>query len=146
MQYWGQPFEANGLFRDGSVEMTIGSVYKSGCIRDGYYYGLNANNEDFPIEECSIKLKPLALISDEDALMVSEIVRGKNIPDEDKEEITRNKHHYTEEFCQRGARPVPTWPHGIIIAADYLRSRGYALPYGEYSVDQLVEAGIFNLI
>lgn len=37
-------------------------------------------------------------------------------------------------------------PASILEIADWLRSRGYALPWGPYSVEQLVEAGIFKII
>lgn len=33
----------------------------------------------------------------------------------------------------------------VIKLIDFLRSRGYAMPYGPYSVEQLVEAGIYKL-
>lgn len=34
----------------------------------------------------------------------------------------------------------------VVESSDFLRSKGYAMPYGEYSVEDLIQAGIYKLI
>ncbi len=95
---------------------------------------------DVFIEFLSIELKPLGGISDEDLKQITSIAQKKYTAGELTRlfELMEAVRHGEAEFNH-------FWPHCIMEITDYLRSRGYALPWGEYSVDQLVEAGIFKL-
>lgn len=105
--------------------------------------------------EWFIELKSLSTITNEDAIGVAKIMYG---PDGD----------FDIEFNSSGLTSVSPfglpcytdtinicWDGNIsyerakslqvIEATDYLRSKGYALPAFGYSVDELVEAGVFKL-
>ncbi len=84
-----------------------------------------------------INVKPLGRISDEDLIQIA-------------------KHHYAHEKLQtremgklflentvtNSTRKTQLW---TAIDLDFLRKQGYAMEYGPWSVEQLVEFGIFKL-
>jgi hypothetical protein len=78
-----------------------------------------------------IELTPLSDISDEDLNHLSEIL-GVIYPENFVNSIVENSSY--------GANPT-----NCIGAIDYLRSKGYALPYMDYSISYLVENGIIKL-
>lgn len=80
-------------------------------------------------------VKPLSKISDEDAIAVSEMMGYKvNLVGGGK------------KITERMLRDWNTWARVTGNVIDHLRSRGYALPYGNWSVKELVEFGIFKLV
>ena len=92
--------------------------------------GWNLAHPDF-----YLALKPLSAISDEDAKEIGKILEYR------KDEmllIGRSvaigfEHNFVEKGCN------------VLEVADFLRSRGYALPAYGYSVDDLVNEGVFKL-
>ncbi len=87
-----------------------------------------------------LRLKSLDKISDNDCVQVA-LIAG--VPDSNAADPFEGKQIIGD--YKTGANPTITpgeW--GEII--DFLRSRGYALPYGEYSVDDLLQAGVYKLI
>ena len=75
-----------------------------------------------------IELTPLEQISDEHKVELSKILsNGKN-------ELTINT-----------ALNGSEWKHFNYYATQYLQSKGYALPYMDYSVSDLVENGTIRL-
>ncbi len=97
--------------------------------------GKYAINEDcFPLGTKSyLELKPLSKITDEDALEVANII-SRTIHDSiSKELVTYYKEDILKDpevFCFANFQTV-----------DFLRSRGYALSFLEYSVEDLVSFG-----
>ena len=84
------------------------------------------NDEDF--KYWKVYLKPLSDISDEHKVELSKILsNGKN-------ELTINTAFNGSE-----------WKHLNYYATQYLQSKGYALPYMDYSVDDLVELEVIIL-
>jgi len=82
-------------------------------------------------------LKPLSQISDEDAveaLRIFKIEDARLFPDNCADPSL-------DEFKEQ-IEDMPV----ITSIADYLRSHGYALPYMNWSVSELVEAGVFKLV
>jgi len=120
-QYWGQQvlcFEGRAYSHKG---MTVGRTIKPEI---GTYY---------------IELKPLSAITDEDAveiLKICEFTLG-NLQDDDfrfmsdvknwVESVFSFTHNYTTSNC--------------LWASDFLRSRGYALPYNGLSVENQISYG-----
>lgn len=83
-----------------------------------------------------LKLKPLTAITDEDAVIVCEI--GGAIFSQISQKANAGKRLIWDYFdhirCNvRGSE----WIH----IADFLRSRGYLIPFRNYSTDQILEMG-----
>lgn len=86
--------------------------------------------------ECVLNLKPLSQISDEDAIEVG-MMNGC------KEE---NSREFTVSF---GKATVNQWMHKFPLnsfTSDYLRSKGYALPWIGLSVEEMVQSGWIKLV
>lgn len=79
-----------------------------------------------------LEVKSLSSITDEDAIEVSNICKSK----------------YTGEMDER-VENIKKWARmyarGSLEISDYLRSKGYALPYMDWSVDELVAEGVFKM-
>lgn len=110
---------------------------------------------DFFFSEWSILVKPLARISDEDFKKLGELAgwksSGFNCRGLDLAifawgfdiKITKDKVVFTygenyHDPCSKKSEHL--W------AYDFLRERGYALPYKNWSVKELVEFGIYELV
>ena len=115
-------------------------------------------------QECSLELKPLSQISDEDAIEVAKLVspmlfegRGKNgghYIDKSETWWYSVKHNgktlmvdidldgYVFEYDEVDEYKRPS---RSLMGTDYLRSKGYALPYMDLSVEDLVEYGWVKL-
>ncbi len=142
MQYPGQPFITHLV--SGPVEIkTINGVFLSNKT-PGFW--VVAGNEDirFLILNCSILLKPLKDISDDDAIAVAAI--GGRTEDDFSEGLPAII-KWGKSLAATLIEGYPEWkPIELQQTLDFLRSRGYALPYGQWSVDELVQCGIFKII
>ena len=87
-------------------------------------------------EDAILLLKPLLLISDEDAIEVVEIVKALGIVSS----AMREPQKFLEPMKQGKGTT-----HVVAPVVDYLRSKGYALPYLNYSVQDLVLMGWIKL-
>lgn len=106
-------------------------------------------------EKTYLVLKPLSTISDEDAIYVAKIIE----PTWKSPVIT-----YNDSKCVSIGRNRPNYGHTIdlysdgtlyceykydsdcfLMAYDYLRSKGYALPYMGLSVEKIIEYGWIKL-
>ena len=105
-------------------------------ILESMYY------DDKIITHCCVKLKPLSQISDEDAIEVAKyrykdpkymtfLNIGKSII---RDYLNRGLADNNGMFCLE------------LFEIDYLRSKGYALSYLYYSIDDLVKLGVYKLI
>lgn len=82
--------------------------------------------------------KSLADITDEDAEKVGEIIRFRP--------AMRNGRSWVMDCLVKYKTPIVNHhPLYIQQAIDFLRSRGYALPHGEYSVEDLVRGGFYQI-
>ncbi len=145
MQYWGQKFK----FMNESEIYTI-----CGCVN---FHGWNVipdvnshNQRHFAIKSVSILVKPLEKISTADCREVFKIAFGDYI---EKLDPKRHPYGYTgsdhDEVATKlvkdylfGRNPVPMTQSLV----DSLREMGYALSYKEFSVENLVQIGIYKLI
>ncbi len=90
-----------------------------------------------------ISVKPLSAITDEDAIEVTKIAyKGRwDLPPDEKQLLVLGKQAVRDLFFNHGSFPMS---HNFFIF-QYLQSKGYALPYLNYSVEELVEAGVYLL-
>jgi len=115
--------------------MYYNQMYES----DGYEYCLTGERLDNVLcgEKSKLILKPLSVISDEDAIEVTKIVYGTATPTQQiliKEGIK----DFFEQKWNIGLKEMTK-------VLQYLQSKGYALPYGDYSVEDLVGLGVIKL-
>ncbi len=95
-------------------------------------------NDDF------LELKPLSHISDEDAIEFFDILFANVGTHKDKPKdfkIEFGKEWSQVPFSER----YGLIPKGFLNGIDYLRSKGYALPYMDLSVEDLIDYGWVKL-
>lgn len=94
------------------------------------------------INECQLILTPLSHISDEDAIEVSKIFGLGHLSGAIKELILSIfRTSINDNGTTSSTNGIKNW----IQVFDYLRSKGYALPYMDLSVEDLVEYGWVKL-
>lgn len=93
----------------------------------------------------SLLLKPLSAITDEDIIWVAKYVNDEE--EEDYSEAIAQKHFLIDVLLtkDRDESITEMTPIEILYIYQYLQSKGYALPYMDYSVEDLVKAGIYKL-
>jgi hypothetical protein len=145
-QYWG------------TKTMYVGGV---GLVEIGTS-GWNLKHPDFFLE-----LKPLSKISNEDAIEVAKIVSKSSCGyfEDVNWQVDRNNAKDSQVWVHNGEDPLiicyinftgniffktnggMTRLHiNELSAYDFLRSKGYALPFMEYSIDELIEFGWVRLV
>lgn len=97
----------------------------------------------FLTKKCRLLAKPLSQITDEDAIEVSLIHGGDKKSYTNDELIKGGKIILKSSFTPNGFSDSPM--SFIIETIDYLRSKGYALPYMGLTVEQMVKAGWMQL-
>ena len=96
----------------------------------------SVENDDY------LELKPLSQISDEDAIEVSKIFGLGHLSGAIKELILSIfRTSINDSGTTSSTNGIKNWLHVF----DYLRSKGYALPYMDLSVEDLVEYGWVKL-
>lgn len=98
-------------------------------------YGVNGNLVDLIANKDTgdkywLELKPLSLITDEDAIEVVKILQGIG--------ITSTAMREPKEYCLNAIGKTLYLTSPVV---DYLRSKGYALPWMDLSVDEMIDAG-----
>ena len=135
-QYWGQKVLSD-ISNSGNKEI----------------YPVDTSNM-YGIDRSYLELKPLSQISDEDVIQGIMITYNKTY--EDLGEILEVKHYntFSSITTTRAGQNFKThrsfhhWNGDRKIGSmecDYLRSKGYALPYMDLSVEDLVEYGWVKL-
>jgi hypothetical protein len=94
-------------------------------------------------DEKKVLLKPLSALSDEDAIEYFDILWAK----QHKAKSKAFKIDYGKEWALSiEAERFGLIPFGFVAGVDFLRSRGYALPFLGISVEQQIEAGWIKLM
>ena len=101
--------------------------------REDYHLNKNIANETF-----RLKLKPLSAITDKDAIEVAMILKPND-------EHTHNP-DYGKGYIKELFNGVMYTVDKSIKVYQFIKSKGYALPYMDYSVEDLVQAGIYKLV
>lgn len=122
-QYWGQEV----LFYNWNEKM----------------YPVGSNLSDDDIERYTIILKPLSSISDEDAI---EVVRLSGINDDGYYDEFFKAIKGQNRFATYFFNARPLFMHESIRIYQFLISKGYALEWMGYSVEEQIEAGWIRLI
>ncbi len=139
MLYWAQRLRVKGFEESENPLIPFGVKFDA---TGKCFVEVLGSEKLFPINDCYLELQPLGVdgISDHDAQHINEKFKlgiGNN-PD---------LHFFKTKLINsitRGDVDCGVFPNILIYAVDYLRSCGYALPYKGYSVEQLVEAGIYK--
>ena len=119
-QYWGQKY----ILDNGTLYWTV-------------------NHRAFPVDETAcLELKALSEITDEDAVTVKELVKDTFYFDEEYDTKQLNR-----AVIRMITEHTGSWLHvgNCMYAIDYLRSKGYALPFMEYSIEDLINKGWIRL-
>jgi hypothetical protein len=96
--------------------------------------------DGFDIADQFCELKPLSKITDEDAFNLTKLCWSKYW----KHHTVENGKHIVSVILNKYDDIYES--NHIQIAIDYLRSKGYALPFLNYSVEDLVSFGWVKLI
>lgn len=124
--YWGQDVLCSDMYGDG------GTIY-------------SATMKTNSLNEKWLFLKPLSQISDEDAVAIAKILFGSESDWAVENWIKLIKLNLTDQF---GSNIFPNIQPYFSISwsvCDYLRSKGYALPWMDLTVDEMIEAGWIKL-
>lgn len=102
---------------------------------------------DFKYHDFALFATPLSSITDEDAIECLNLVLGEGWNYNSTEErrwIDLIKNEVRDQF---GSVQMVVKPYfsNVLKIFQYLQSKGYALPYLNYSVEDLVQAGIYKL-
>jgi hypothetical protein len=112
------------------------------CQTKGGKYTID--EDCFPLWEKSyLELKPLSQITDEDAVTVRELVKDTFYFDEEYDAKQLNR-----AVIRMITEHTGSWLHvgNCMYAIDYLRGKGYALPFMEYSVSDMISFGWVQLL
>ena len=127
-QYWGQPVQR----------------YEN----NNYIKVVNGFIETSLLDKDYLLLKPLSKITNEEAIECAKMFNWLQV----SENPELWNHPVTKE---KVVKMNDNWKYGICILSieklniqqiDYLRSKGYALPFMQYSVDELVKMGWAQLV
>ncbi len=137
LMYHRQPFDDGQYGKLNYGQILAHNIHFEGCEEDGYSYCIC----DIPLAICSIVLKPLEKISDEHKLSIAKIA------------YPNTKWAHTVETGGKIVRAQEQSLREEVISGfcasqitDQLREWGYATPYKNFSVDDLVEEGVFKII
>jgi predicted Ser/Thr protein kinase len=133
-QYWGQNLLGSTHFNNQKAVMFNYDLFGALNTSNGLISATEAFKTYF------LWLKPLSKITDEDAIVVAKIFGMK----EDFEFI--GKMLCTTMFDNSDSESETVIFNSNAKAVDYLRSKGYALPFMEYSVEDLVSFGWVRLV
>ncbi len=105
-------------------------------VKGSIIYVSHQNDEVILQTDAQLLLKSLTSISDEDAVTVGKLKLGMG--------MSETVGYMRSIFKEPGYCFTLHWFKDYKII-DFLRSRGYALPYLKWSVGDLVEAGVYKL-
>ena len=91
------------------------------------------------IEKSWLELLPLSSITDEDCIEIAKLMWE----DEDLHMVAEGL--YLSESLDKNENEIDMYPKNALKMSDYLRSKGYALPWMGLSVEKLQEYGWIKL-
>jgi len=104
---------------------------------------LTASDFSFLVKKkCRLIAKSIESITDEDALEGSDLLRNANHLSEESRIIQFKRLFESPNFWVNQTN-IPLSKFFIVI--DFLRSKGYLLPFRQYSTEQLIESGIVKI-
>lgn len=142
-QYIGQRF------------LTPAIVETSDLFKVTYMTCMKIQEDHYMFSNIQVVLKSLQNISDEDAIEMAEIFGGVNSPNVDlnrPNDLQNEDIHFSVQVFVRQPKFMSYcapkyWSDGYGVKAyQWLASKGYALPYMDFSVEELVELGVYKLI
>ncbi len=140
-QYLGQAITTHPNFRPNSKE----SLNRKGYAKLTGDLLADIENETFGNWlSCSVELKPLGRISDEDAAEIWRIYTDNKFSNSLDVEISNGQMLVKEMFIEGESKYTHNSSRALHVY-DSLRERGYALPYKNWSVKELEEFGIYKL-
>lgn len=106
------------------------------------------NNEE-RLSDSYLLLRQITLIKEEDVMHIASWVYTSHVSDATKYHHAKLfiKYYFLNEvISSHELDEIREFDESLILqTADYLRSKYYALPAFGYSVDELVEAGVFKI-
>jgi capsule polysaccharide export protein KpsC/LpsZ len=125
-QYWGQKV----------MKKNIEGLENFYSEPDGFIRSMTIDSPLF------LELKPLSKITDDDALYAADLLRnGSHLSNESR--IFQFKKLFESPNFWVNQTNIPL--NNMLKVFDYLRSKGYALPFMGYSVDNLISFGWVRL-
>lgn len=121
-------------------EVLKGSIFRFEPPSAIIHYGVGAWGK---CEDFSVLVKPLDNISDSDAIEITKMIDCFRGDAPYQYNINYGRRIVSEMW---GFNRHGLYGRHLLQVTDYLREKGYALPYKNWSVEQLVEAGIYKLI
>lgn len=112
------------------------------ALYKGHLYNTVGNHND----EDVLELKPLSDISDEDLILCLTILGTKHILPTDSKEFIQELRNSFIEGLENPEFYGTFYPFRVIKLIDFLRSRGYALPWMGLSVEELINRGWIKLL
>jgi len=110
------------------------------CIK-GYFVNNGDRGKIFMQDTIALQLKPLSKITNEDVIYCVELM-GKKVFDG---EINGFKETFIEAFINKEFYGT-FYPYRVCEIVDYLRFKGYAIPFMNYSIDELISFGWVKLL
>ena len=113
--------------------------HNSGCLM--YVGGINMTN----LSDEYIILTPLSMITDEDAIEVAtqQGFHNKHVTISKENQIQYGKE--IAETLNEERDNVELYYSTMVMNADYLRSKGYALPWNGHTVEEMEKSGWLKL-
>jgi hypothetical protein len=113
---------------------------------DGHEYCLTGERLDNILcgERGRLLLKSISFISDGDAIEVAKMFGYKETDTLPLFVLKQKGRSISERFIDKQYASINGFTY-IIQIYQYLQSKGYALPYLDYSVEDLVELGVYKL-
>jgi len=109
------------------------------------YYVTNGDRGKIDMDNVSaLELTSLEQISDNDAIEVAKMFGYKETETLPLFVLKQKGRSISERFIDKQYASINGFTY-IIKIYQYLQSKGYALPYGDYSVEDLVELGVIKL-
>lgn len=124
-QYWG-------------LEVLVDTIGKKSSNTQILNKGTFPYSRD--IQEYYLRLKPLSEITDEDALGVANIFKWNHYSDESKINQVKT---YLSQYLDYHNSNISSIENMLLL--DFLRSKGYAVQWKQYSVQNLIDKGWVEL-
>ncbi len=133
------------LVQAGKIQVDLFGVGQFPSHKPVFYILNEIGERTDPISKTKLLVKPLGGISEEDKTGLCEIL---DAPLQNAEFTVSSTGFKMKSFAweREFLNTPPQHTHMDYIGVDFLRSRGYALPWGKWSVEELEKFGIYKII